>query len=418
MFHSIATFARRGHTLFSFGAIHAAQMLTPLLAIPWLGRALGPECFGLLMYMCLIPPIVALFMDWGLTAGAARILVKCRERPARISLLASYLFSAKLLLALCILAASLLALCIIPHAASWPGAYFLAVALGLCRGLAPLWYYQGMGRNAGQMALPDVCASFIGLALVFIFIRKPGHWPLYLLILLCARLAPNAWLNWRIWRKYRPTINLRAGLAMLGKTRTLFGGALSAMICASGSQLVLGFFLPAAQMGLIVAANKMLRALASLVQPVTQTIFPHVCLLRGANMAEARHLLRRSLAACLAFMCAASLFVIIFAPFIANLVFGAGYPEAPALLRLTILAAPFMACEYALGAQILVPFGQEKPQLKVQAEAALASIILAILLPVCAGAQGSALLPFFVETSICGAFLLVIYRNCRKALFP
>ncbi|MFG6376503.1 MAG: hypothetical protein K1W05_11420, partial [Desulfovibrio sp.] len=57
---------------FSFGAIQAAQILLPLLILPWLARILEPEAFGLLMYMCLIPPFVALVMDWGLMTGGAR----------------------------------------------------------------------------------------------------------------------------------------------------------------------------------------------------------------------------------------------------------------------------------------------------------------------------------------------------------
>lgn len=59
-------------TLVSFGAIQSAQMLLSFLTLPWLAHRLGPESFGLFMYMGLIAVIAALIMDWGFPQRAAR----------------------------------------------------------------------------------------------------------------------------------------------------------------------------------------------------------------------------------------------------------------------------------------------------------------------------------------------------------
>lgn len=416
---SITGRALAGHlrTFFSFGLIQAAQMALPLLALPWLGRKLGPDAFGLLMYMCVIPPIVALFMDWGITLGAARQIATCRQKSSNLAWIAGSVFSAKILLASSCLAVAAIAIILVPHALAWPGAYFLAVGLGICRGISPVWYFQGMGGNAGRLACYDVGASLAALALVFVFIRKPDDWPLYLLFICMARGFAYGKINLDIWLRYRPPIHWRQGFAMLRDTRNLFGGALSAMIYTNGAQMALGYFLQPAQMGLIVATGKILRALASVINPLTQTIFPHVCALRDKNTAKARYLLRCSLCGSILIMLLAAGIIQLSAPWIMRAALGPDYEHAATVLRLMILAAPFMAADYTLGAQTLVPFGKEKAQLKIQAFMAALSVPLAAMLAINWGLEGSALLPLLVESGIFAGLLWAIRRECPEAMF-
>ena len=145
-------------TFFSFSAIQAAQLLLPLLALPWLARVLGPHAFGLLMYMSLIPPLVALVMDWGFPFGAAREAARLRGDREGLARLMGAVFSGRLFLALACVAASLALLPLVPHAREHPAAYGLAVLMGIGRGISPVWFFQGVGQGMRRKPGRSTCS--------------------------------------------------------------------------------------------------------------------------------------------------------------------------------------------------------------------------------------------------------------------
>lgn len=407
---------RRCSALVSFGAIQAMQILLPLLALPWLARVLKPAAFGLLMYMCLIPPLVALFMDWGLTQAGGREAAWRRGRDQDLSDLLSAALSAKLILILVCALLSLLFWPFLPHAAEYPLAYLLAVLTGMARGLSPVWFFQGAGFGMPIMASFDSGASAAVLILVLIFIHEPANWPLYLFFLAVTKSAAYGWLIWRLCQRYKPILQVGAGFKILKKTAPFFGSAISLTLCYNGAQLVLGYFLTAADMGIIVAVSKMLRALASLANPFTQTLFPELCILRLAAPAQARQILRCSLAITVSMVALAAALAWFAAPVLIELALGSQFESACAVLRISLLAAPLMACNNALANQVLIPFGQEKTQLKIQASCACLGFPLAAIFGCMWGIDGGAFMPVCLESVIFGGFSAAILRDCPQSL--
>lgn len=383
--------------------------MAPLLALPWLARVLGPENFGLLLYLGLVPPLVALVMDWGLAAGGAREAAGLRGSPEGLKLLLRAVCSARLLLALACGGAAFALFFFLPHAREFPVAYALAVACGLCRGASPVWFFQGAGYGMRRMALCDAGASLGALILTLLFIRKPEAWPLYLFFLAACKGLAYAWLTARLYRQYRFGLGFGEGWSMLARTRTLFEASLFSTSGSYLSQLVLGCFLGASQMGVYVAANKMLRALTSLLMPVSQTVFPELCALRGER-APARRLLLVSLSAVGLGMLLLAAIAWVAAPWLVLMALGPGYGQAVPALRAMLLAAPFLALNYALGSQVLVPLRQEKYQMRALAAGCVLALFLAVPLGLC-GLGPASFLPLCVE----GAILFGLLAGIRRA---
>lgn len=405
-------------TFFSFSAIQAAQILLPLLALPWLARVLGPEAFGLLMYMSLLPPLVALVVDWGFPLGGTREAATLRgDRPALAELLGA-VFSAKILLALASGAAGLLLLPLLPHAAEHPGAYGLALLMGAARGASPTWFFQGAGFGMKRMAAFDVGSSCCALALTLVFVRGPSDWPLYLCFTaLCKGLA-YGFLSAGLMRGWGARLGAARGWAALVRTRTLFASSVASTVSLSGGQLVLGYFLSAADMGLLVAVSKIVRALVSLLNPAIQTLFPELCALRGGRSARTARLLRIFLATAAGCMVLATGLAWLAAPLLIRVALGPGYDGAVGVLRLMLLLAPLYACDRVLGAQVLVPLGLERQQNRVQWTAALLGLPLAALLALWLGLSGGALLPVAVEGITLLGLAVCVARYCPGALVP
>lgn len=405
-------------TFFSFSAIQAALLVLPLLALPWLARVLGPESFGLLMYLSVLPPLVELVTDWGFPLGGAREAARLRGDRQTLGRLLGAVLSGKLILAPACLVFCLMLLPLIPHAAEHPVAYFFAVFMGISRGMSPVWFFQGAGFGMQRMAVWDVGSSLCALALTFLLIRQPDQWPLYLLFnALCKGLVYGG-LSLSLMREFGARLSLGGGRRALGEARTLFAGSVAGTVSMCGGQMVLGFFLSAADMGLLVAMSKIVRALISLAKPAIQTLFPELCALHGPRSPRTARLLLLFLAATATALVAVSVLAWILAPWIIRLALGPHYAAAVPVLRLMLLFVPLAGCNMVLGAQVLVPLGLEKQQNIVLWGAALLCLPLAALMSASGGVEGGALLPAAVEALTLLGLALCISRFCPGALIP
>lgn len=413
----LAFFRRQRQAFCSFAAIQAMQLLLPLLALPWLARILGPDSFGLLMYFCLIPPLVALFMDWGLTVGGSRDASALRGNRISLSRLLGAVLSARLILFIICLGLCAALYPFLPYVAFCPLAYMAAVLAGVARGSSPAWFFQGAGFGMPVMAAFDVGASCATLLLVFTFIHSPADWQLYLFFLVSTRAAAYGCLTAWLCCKFQPQLDFGSGYRLIRRTAPLFVSAFALMLCYNGSQLILGCYLSTGSMGIIAAVTKMLRAFASLINPFSQTLFPEICILRQKSPAHTRKLLRWSLL--LSFLAASlgAALVWLAAPVLIAIALGAKYRIAGETLRIAICAAPLLICNNILANQILVPFGQERRQAVMLGLCAAASAPIAAFLGCCWGITGGAILPVCLELLILTGFMLLIHQFCPQALF-
>ncbi len=404
-------------TFISFSAIQAAQLLLPLLALPWLARVLEPEAFGLLMYMSVISVIIGLIMDWGFALGAVRKAAASRGREGALADLLGQVLSAKILLMAACLGGSLALLPLLPHASAHPGAYGIAVLAGLSRGVNPTWFFQGIGEGMRRMACWDVCSSALVLVLTFVCVHAAVDWPRYLMLTAFCKGLAYLWLTMGLTRRYRISLSLIEGWRALRRTKILFASVLSALIYNNGAQLVLGFFLSPAQMGMLVATDKIVRAVVSVSNPVTQTLFPEICALRGAQSGQAARMLRWSLAGTVLVMLCATALVWLFAPLLVRIALGPAYSGTVPVLRVMAFLVPILACNFVLGTQTLVSFGQEKALTITQAVAGALSLPAAAFLGHYWGLTGGACLPLLVEGGIFFGLAWSVLRLCPSAFF-
>ena len=404
-------------TFISFSAIQAAQLLLPLLALPWLARVLEPEAFGLLMYMSVISVIIGLIMDWGFALGAVRKAAASRGQERALADLLGQVLSAKILLMAGCLLGSLALLPLLPHASAHPGAYGIAVLAGLGRGANPTWFFQGIGEGMRRMACWDVCSSALVLVLTFVCVHAAVDWPRYLMLTAFCKGLAYLWLTMGLTRRYRISLSLIEGWRALRRTKILFASVLSALIYNNGAQLVLGFFLSPAQMGMLVATDKIVRAVVSVSNPVTQTLFPEICALRGAQSGQAARMLRWSLAGTVLVMLCATALVWLFAPLLVRIALGLAYSGTVPVLRVMAFLVPILACNFVLGTQTLVSFGQEKALTITQAVAGALSLPAAAFLGHYWGLTGGACLPLLVEGGIFFGLAWSVLRLCPSAFF-
>ena len=397
---------------FSLGAIKITQMVLPLLAIPWLARILDMRTFGILMYFSILPSIVETVLNWGFNLGAVREVAFARGGKKRQAAILGAVITAKLLLAgLCLLGALLL-LPVIPYAREYPGVYMLAILYGLARGVRPLWFYQGIGQGMRHMALWDMLTNIAVLVLIVVIIDRPERWPWYFALNFgCKGLAYGCLIG-ELARSWPFRLNLKRAWRILRKTRTLFANSLTNMVHAQTSKLVLGYFLLPAEMGIYLAADKIIKAVADASEPVTQTIYPEVCALRHEDAKTAGQMLFWSFAVTVGLMLLAALALWVTAPWLIPLALGAKYAEAIPILNIMVAALPVTGMNTVLGPQILVANGHERPYFLASVFVAAASVPLAMLLPFLFGLKGAACLNIVLALLFFAALSFCIKKYC------
>src|ERR1700674_3629655 len=79
----------------SLAIMHAADVLQPLLILPYAGRVLGPHHFGQYAYAMSLGQLAATIVEYGFHWTAQRAAAAARREPAAIAALFAEVFLAK-----------------------------------------------------------------------------------------------------------------------------------------------------------------------------------------------------------------------------------------------------------------------------------------------------------------------------------
>lgn len=405
-------------SFFSFGAIQGALIFLPLLAFPYLARVLQPEAFGQVMYLLVLAQVISLCVEWGFALSSVRDVATNRDNPPALTRIVHSVLSAKCMLALLCIAVLAGAKVFFPH---WGGnvvGFACAVGYGVLSGFNPTWYYQGKGQGMRTMALWDVGSSVLALAGMFVVVHQPQHGFRYLLLLLLCKGACYGWLNMRLWQHHSPPRpSFSCAWAALIHARVFFYARLSSMLYTQANTLLLGNVLAARDMGLLIAADKIAKAVVSLSSPITQTLFPEVCALHHHAPHTARRYLRLSFLFSALGGVVAGVLLWLLAPWVIRIALGPDYAAAVPVLRITCLVIPFLACNFVLGTQTLVPFGQEAALVRVLFTVGLCSLPCVALLGLWGGLMAAAYMPVLVEGSIFALLGLCVAKYCPQAFW-
>src|SRR4028119_639094 len=75
--------------------MHAAEVVQPLLILPYAGYVLGPAAFGRYAYILALTQIASVIVDYGFTLTARRAAAPARHDPVVIRSLLAEIIAAK-----------------------------------------------------------------------------------------------------------------------------------------------------------------------------------------------------------------------------------------------------------------------------------------------------------------------------------
>jgi len=369
---------------------HALGLLVPLLTVPYLARTLHPAGWAPVLLAQALAAWVVTLLDYGFELSGARAVANARAAGHDLATVVWRIQGAKLLLL------PLGALLLVGAAQALPALradralVAWAMVFALARGLNPLWYFQGMERVRGAVAM-DTGSRVLAALAVFALVHDQTHGWRVMALQGAAAVLSGGWLTLSLWRE-QPSValSLRAAAHTLRTEWALFAFKASSTLYMQANTVLLGLFAPALAVAAYGGAEKIARAAINLLDPLTRVLLPRISYLVRSDAAAAASLVRRVLVMLGSGASVAGALLALLAPQVVSLLLGTGYEAAVPVLRLLALLLPIIAIGTVLGIFWALPLGRDRALLVVTAAAGVLNVLLVLILVPRHGASGMA----------------------------
>jgi len=375
----------------------------PLATVPYLVRVLGPANFGLLSFAQALVTYFDLLTDYGSLLSASRAVAVHRHDSQAVARIFWSTAAARLALALvCALALGVLVLASSPLRAA--GALYAAAFLTVIgTALFPVWFFQGI-EQMKYVTAAHASARLLTVPALFLLVRHPDHYVRAAAIQGAVPVLAGMLVAPVLWKRlrrgiYRPAFAEIGGVLRDGWSAFVANSAL--VFNATATITVLGLVAGPTEVGYYSAADKVIRALSSLVNPATQALYPHLNSLKTRAPHRIAGLMRRSCSwiGVLALCVSLSTFALARPAGVA--LWGHGFLSSVAVLR-CLSPLPFLlALVNLIGIQTLLVLGLDSLVSRAVFACALVNVALTALLSAGYGAPGAA------AANVTGAVFLV-----------
>ena len=388
-----------------------ATFVVPVATIPFLTRTLTLPAWGQLAFMQSCAGFLSIFIEYGFAFSGTRQVAETRHHPVLLSRVLSGVQGAKLLLALCAVAACCLFGGFIPLLSSSPRLFWAGMLWAVGQALNLNWFFLGLERISKVTAI-DLSLKLVAASAMFVIVHGPGDaWKV--LALQAAALLLSAAICWGVaaWRLpvSWPSPSSVGEALRQGRAAMLFRVAESSY--TAGGPMFLGLFCDASAVGLYAGAEKICRGvMLSLLEPLQRSLYASVTTRIQISRAAAGVLVRKAAIWTALLATGMSLAVFVLAPYIVRVALGASFLPCTGVLRILCLLPPAVALKWSIGIHWMMPGGLGRQFAQVVAGSCLLYIGLGVWLAGTAGAVGMAVTAAVVELAIPLACLISTQR--------
>lgn len=389
----------------SLYVVQFAGFILPLFALPYLTRVLGPSGFGAIAVAQSLSLWASIVIEFGFNLSATRIVANHRENPDKLADVAAGVLGAKLLLSSAMAFVLILVRFTVPVFRSQPDLLVWVFLSTVAMGFSPIWFFQGIERLIGVSAL-EFGLRTVALGMTFWIVRSTSDVWKYLALNASAGLLTTAITLGLVYRNIkwkRPTVSAAVRAIRHNSRMFVFRGV--EQLYTSTNAFILGLLAPADVVGYFSGAERLARAGASLMGPLSQAFYPFMNRLVVGHREQAAGLTRWLLVVLGSLGVLAAAGGTVVAPWIIPLVLGADYGPSVASFRLLVWLVPLRAINSILTLQWLLPHGLESAVSTSIARASLIGLLVAMILVPRMGQLGMAIAAISAEATAV-AFLI------------
>ncbi|GAB3641414.1 flippase [Spirosoma arcticum] len=324
----------------SLFSVQMANMLLPLLTVPYVVRIIGPERLGLLNFSMAYVAYFTLLINYGFDMAAVRTIAANRTDKALINQTFSEVIAGKALL-------WLLSTIIFAGITWFSPEFRVHLLLHTCTYLScigivlfPTWLYQAM-EDLGRVALFNLGVKILFTLSVFLLIRQPDDYIYQNLSVSVAQVVVSVVAFRVALRRFRLTFTWPTVAQLLQRFRdnsTLFFSSVTITLYAGSAVFLLGLLTNAYDVGIFAAGTRLEAIARSFVtMGLNQAFFPIVASAFGQGRDQGLRVVRTTFFPLLAFMALVSVGLWVIAPAFVTLFYGPQFHDAIQVLRIVAL---------------------------------------------------------------------------------
>jgi polysaccharide transporter, PST family len=394
----------------SLAVLQFLNYAAPLITLPYLARVLNPSQFGLLAYTQGILLYFDLFTDFGFNFSATRAISSLRNDRIAVARIFWSTLAAKLLLmtisGFCVVAL----IFAVPNLRSMAALLMVNYLYVIGTAFFPVWYFQGLERL-------KLAALYVGLGrlltvpALLLFVKSSDDIVIAGAIQASVELTASILSAPAVYGRlgpgwYRPRWHDIA--ARLKEGWPLFLSASALQITSSSATVMLGGLSDTTQIAYYSAADKLIKAVSSALNPIGQALYPRISAIQAFSTDKAFAVIRKSLRVMSLLAIALSATTYFVAQPFCHVFLGQRFAQSVTVLQ-TLAPLPFlMGLINVLGLQTMLVFGMDYMFFRIVAGSVVVGLPLTALLAWKLGAVGAAFANCITSAIIVAAILFVL----------
>lgn len=392
--------------------VQAANLLLPLITIPYVIRTVGFENFGLVAFATSIVNYFSVFINYGFNLTATKAVSQNRNDSHYLNKLFCTVTYSKVLLSFTsILIFLVLSILIVSIKNNFYVYLYLLLSI-IFTNLSPDWFFQGI-QQLKFLTYLNLSLKIISTILTFFLIKVTSDY-YYLAIIPFINsvfLFAISHLYIQIKHKFRYLrVDLSSIFKELYQGRFIFLSQVKITFFNNFNTVVLGFLTDNKIVGIFSSADKIIKVFSSIQVPIVTALFPHIAM-KIKNSRETVFYELKKIAIYGSVLYGAILIILfILAPWISQIMFGAEVDQIALLIRIMSFIPLFIFINNLFGTQYLLNTGLEKKFLINLIIAALLNVVIIFPLTYYFKAIGTSFSIFITELFV----LISMYNSAKK----
>jgi PST family polysaccharide transporter len=349
---------------FSLSLLNGINFLLPLITLPYLVRTIGPEKFGQYSYIYVILQYILLFSNYGFNFSATKLFSQNRNDKVLLTRYYNSITICRILLAAI---GILILISIIPLSTKLMNErYSIFMGLGIIIGdiLIPVWLFQGLEKMR-YVTIVNIFSKLLFTILIFIVIKKSQDYYLILGLNSLGYIGAGIISVWLARRQFGINLNFQVNkddiIFQFRNGRHIFISTLSMNLYRNANIFLLGTITNSYYVGIYSAAEKIIKAIQSLVSPMSESLFPHLSqIFKTRNISQNIGHLYKISKYYSVILLIGTISIIFFSPVIVKIFLGLSFIKTIINLKIMSFVVLFGGLNYLLGIVGLVNLGMEK----------------------------------------------------------
>lgn len=367
----------------SLSSLQLVNYVLPLIIIPYLFSKLGADKFGLIIFAQSIVFYFTLVINYGLTLLAVKKISINRANKLALSNIYSNIFYVKVILLVFMFILYYLMISSIDYFNEEKLLYLFSFGIVIESLFFPAWFFQGMEKMK-YITIIYAISKIIVTIMIFFVVDSNVDYELVPLLYFLGSIISGVIAQWIIFMNFKVKLtfpNIVEISKYFKEGWHFFVSNLATNMYRNINIVLLGIISTTQYVGYYALAEKIIKAIQSLMIPITETLFPYIVKTNETqNIKESLTRLFKISKYYLFILIITFIFVFIMAEYIVLFIAGENIKDIVLDLKILSFVIIFGGMNYLIGIIGLIAMGYERFYMKVVIYTGIINIFLCLFL--------------------------------------